>query len=326
MTEALFRYHVRVSPKSRSIRLRVTVQHGLEVVVPRGYDEGRIPELLKRKQHWINAALERAESHRKFFEPLPAWRLPSQIKLPAIGAVYHVAVKETDLPFVVVHELSDDRLLITGCVHDEAAGRAGLARWLMRQTRRHLVPRLEYISRETGLRYERVFIKRQRTRWASCSPHKTLSLNSKLLFLPQELVGYVLTHELCHVAEMNHSRRFWSLLSSTVRSSGSWTRFSGTCGRWCPGGCQRRSKSTSPGRSKNASACRRLVWELTGGAEVWNRLGTRLIPKLKAAGRQCAPSRPRIHLDGRDSQQFLGDLRQTLADLGLADALRIEPD
>ncbi len=213
MTEALFKYRVSVSPKSRSVRLRVTVQHGLEVIVPRDYDEGRIPDLLKRKQHWINTALERAKSHRKFFEPLPAWRLPPQVRLPAIGAVYHVAVNETEVPFVATRELGDDRLLVTGCVHDESEGRAALARWLMRQTRRHLVPRLEALSRQTGLHYRRVFIKRQRTRWASCSRHKTISLNSKLLFLPPELVAYVLTHELCHVAEMNHSRRFWSLLA-----------------------------------------------------------------------------------------------------------------
>jgi len=212
MSEALFKYAVRVSPKGRHVRLRVTARRGLEVVIPRGYDEGKVPALREKKKHWIGAARERADAHRKFLEPEPAWRIPTQIKLTAVGTVWHVSVKETDAAWVAVRELGENRLLLFGAIADERTCRDALARWLLRQTRRHLVPRLEAISRKTRLRYERAFVKRQRTRWASCSRHKTISLNSKLLFLPPELVDYVITHELCHVAEMNHSLRFWALL------------------------------------------------------------------------------------------------------------------
>jgi predicted metal-dependent hydrolase len=80
MSETHFKYHVRVSPKGRTVRLRVTVQGGLEVIIPRGCDESKIPGLLERKKHWVSAALERADENRKFFEPEPVWRLPMQIK------------------------------------------------------------------------------------------------------------------------------------------------------------------------------------------------------------------------------------------------------
>lgn len=213
MSEALFKYTIRVSPRGRRVRLRVTVRRGLEVVIPRGYDEKKVPAVLEQKKHWITAALERADTHRKFVEPEPSWRLPMQIRLTAVGTTWHVSVKPTNVPSVTVREVGDDRLLVSGAISDEQACRDALARWLLRQTREHLVPRLEAVSRKTKLRYERAFVKRQRTRWASCSRRKAISLNSKLLFLPAELVDYVITHELCHLAEMNHSLRFWALLA-----------------------------------------------------------------------------------------------------------------
>jgi len=212
MSEALFKYRVRVSPNARSVKLRVTLQHGLEVVVPRGYEEDRIPALLERKRQWVRTALERVEIQRKFFEPEPAWRLPLQIKFPAVGGVWHVSARVTDVRWVAVREIGPEQLLVFGAVEDPTMSRAALARWLMRQTRVHLVPRLQSLSLKTGLRYKNVLIKRQRTRWASCSRHGTISLNTKLLFLPPRVVDYVITHELCHLAEMNHSRRFWQLV------------------------------------------------------------------------------------------------------------------
>ncbi|HEY2917656.1 MAG TPA: SprT family zinc-dependent metalloprotease [Candidatus Binatia bacterium] len=212
MTEALFQYQLRISPRARNIRLRVTMQRGLEVFVPRGYDATKVPGLLERKKNWIRAALEQAKSRRKFFEPKPAWRLPMEIKLAALGGIWNIRQRETDVPWVAVREIGASTLLVFGKVNHERVCQAALNRWLMRQTRKHLVPRLEELSKRTGLRYKRVLVKKQKTRWASCSRHKTISLNAKLLFLPSELVDYAIVHELCHLSEMNHSQDFWRLV------------------------------------------------------------------------------------------------------------------
>ena len=212
MSKALLDYRVRVSPRGKNIRLRVTRQRGLEVIVPRGYDLDKVPGLLERKRKWVKAALDKAETLRKFFEPKPKWRLPIQIRLWALGTVWHITSRETDVSWVAVRDLGKDRLLIFGNIGNEQKCRAALMRWLMRQTRDHLIPRLQTISAKTRLRVMRVFVKRQKTRWASCSRHKTISLNVKLLFLPPSLVDYVMIHELCHVAVMNHSKEFWGLV------------------------------------------------------------------------------------------------------------------
>lgn len=208
----MFEYRLRESARARHVRLRVTPQNGLEVVVPRGYNPVRIPGMLERKQAWIRAALERTEAERRLHGPEPAWMLPDTIQLPALGQTWQVATREADIPWAAVREAGPGRLLIHGRINDEHASRAALARWLMRQAYAHLAPRLAELSGQLGLAFRRVGFKRQRTRWGSCSQRKAISLNAKLLFLDPALVRYVMVHELCHLAEMNHSPRFWSLV------------------------------------------------------------------------------------------------------------------
>jgi putative endonuclease len=61
--------------------------------------------------------------------------------------------------------------------------------------------------------YNRVAIRDQKTRWGSCSKNKNLNFNYKLLYVTEEERLYVIAHELCHLAEMNHSPAFWSLVA-----------------------------------------------------------------------------------------------------------------
>ena len=82
--------------------------------------------------------------------------------------------------------------------------------------RKYLIDRLNFLSQKHGFRYNRVFIKNQKTRWGSCSGKNNINLNINLVRLPVELIDYTILHELVHTRVKNHSRRFWNQLDKLI--------------------------------------------------------------------------------------------------------------
>ena len=76
--------------------------------------------------------------------------------------------------------------------------------------------KVEELNRFYGFSYNRVSIKNQKTRWGSCSKKGNLNFNYRLAIIDPVLADYVIVHELCHLLEMNHSDRFWSLVALAV--------------------------------------------------------------------------------------------------------------
>ena len=84
------------------------------------------------------------------------------------------------------------------------------------EARVKLGKRLSELATEHKFRYNKVSIRNQRTRWGSCSSKDNISLNMKLLHLPDQLIDYILLHELVHTRVKNHSKDFWNELETVV--------------------------------------------------------------------------------------------------------------
>lgn len=76
--------------------------------------------------------------------------------------------------------------------------------------------KLEKFNTMYGFAWKRIAIKNQKTRWGSCSKSGNLNFNFKIALLPDRAAEYVVVHELCHLAQMNHSKKFWDLVAQTI--------------------------------------------------------------------------------------------------------------
>lgn len=76
--------------------------------------------------------------------------------------------------------------------------------------------RLHELNMHYNFSWGRVAIRKNRSCWGSCSSKKNLNFDYRIVFLPPHLQDYLLVHELCHLKEMNHGKRFWALVAHVV--------------------------------------------------------------------------------------------------------------
>ena len=79
-----------------------------------------------------------------------------------------------------------------------------------------LLERLPFYNRQYNFSWKKVTVKIMKTRWGSCSSKGNLNFNYKIALLPSSLADYIIVHELCHLKEMNHGERFWSLVEKQM--------------------------------------------------------------------------------------------------------------
>ena len=82
--------------------------------------------------------------------------------------------------------------------------------------RKILIKRVNELAGENNFSFNKIFIREQKTRWGSCSSMNNINLNRKLLLLPDELMDYVIIHELVHTRVKNHSKKFYTELTKVL--------------------------------------------------------------------------------------------------------------
>jgi predicted metal-dependent hydrolase len=197
-------YTVRRSSRARRVRVNVHAHTGVEVVLPStawrggsGAAEREAAAAIVELRPWIERRLAEAR------EALAAVARRGET-LPYLDSTLQLVPEPGRTR---AHRRGESLLVPAG----EAS--AAIERFYRRSAREEIAPRLDRASTAAGLRYRGLDIRGQRTRWASCSSRGRMSFNWRLLLAPERVLEYVVWHEVCHLAVLDHSPRFWALLA-----------------------------------------------------------------------------------------------------------------
>ena len=204
-------WQVRRSRRALRPSVKVYRDGAVEIVVPERLAAQQVESFVARHRGWI-------ERHRSVASVDLAFP-PAKIELRALGETWlchaaTVAESPAAEPRPVVYAQAAGGILELQLAAGVDAVRSGLLEWLTERATATLEPRLQALAAELQVSYRRAQIRRQRTRWGSCSVRGTISLNICLLFQRPAVVRYLLAHELAHLTHMNHTPRFWALVAS----------------------------------------------------------------------------------------------------------------
>jgi predicted metal-dependent hydrolase len=203
-------YRIRRSDRARRARILVDGD-GIEVVVPQRFPLRNVEPFVEEKRAWIERTLKRM---RETEAELPPARLADGGEVPYLGERLGLAVR-VERRRVREHVARRGDALHVALPPDTRV-RDALERWYRRRAREEMGPRLDAACARWGSAYTKLQIRGQRTRWASCSSSGAMSFNWRLLLAPSPVLDYVIEHEVVHLDVLDHSQRFWILLSERV--------------------------------------------------------------------------------------------------------------
>jgi predicted metal-dependent hydrolase len=204
-------YRIRRSDRARHARIVVDAD-GVEVVVPRRMALRHVEPFIASKQAWIERTLRRYAAARE--EGPVRVDLRDGGTVPYLGEDLHLRVR-VEPGRTRPHVARRGGMLVVK-VGRTAHLREALERWYRKRAREEITARLDAATARAGSVYTRLTIRAQRTRWASCSSTGAMSFNWRLLMAPEEIVDYVVEHEVAHLQVLDHSARFWALVESRV--------------------------------------------------------------------------------------------------------------
>ena len=199
---------------AKKIQIKVYPDGRVVVAAPKDSDDTEVLQAVRKRARWIYEQLRELREQNAHLLPRRYVSGESHLYL---GKQHVLKVLEAPEQKQGV-KLLRGKLEVSVRHRHPAKVKSLLDDWYKARAREVFERRLETILSQTLWVSERPTFRTRvmQTRWGSCSPNGCLTLNPYLVKAPREYIDYVLLHELCHIAEHNHSERFYRLMSQVM--------------------------------------------------------------------------------------------------------------
>ncbi|BFM09062.1 M48 family metallopeptidase [Halioxenophilus aromaticivorans] len=228
-THLPFNYTLRRSARRKTIEIQV---RGDQVVVraPNFVHQGDIQRFVLARAAWVQEKLslyrQRALLYPpRTYEPGARWWFCGQpYSLDVrVAAVDRVEIQDQSLRVVVSRRKVRD---------PQAKLERLLSQWYQQQAMAVLTHKTEQLTRQMGLRYQQIKLRKTRSRWGHCTHDGSLQFNWLIMQAPEPVIDYLVAHEVCHLQHFDHSLRFWSLVGKVCpeyQAAKTWLQHHGHC-------------------------------------------------------------------------------------------------
>lgn len=190
----------------RSMRLRVKSDNSVVVSAPWFVSQREILGFIDSKKDWI---ISNQTNEKLQIRPGMPIGLAGVLSVEeSSGSSARVMLKERGVKVRLPGQIPLARV--------EGRITSQITKYLSLETEESIFPRLLELSNHYDLRFNQVKVKKLSGRWGSCDSHKNIVINAYLIQLEEELIDYVLVHELAHTRHLNHSKQFWDLVGEII--------------------------------------------------------------------------------------------------------------
>jgi len=196
-------YTTKFSNKRKTLGLVVERDKSVVVLAPVGTSDDTVERFVEKKKFWL---FEKINFSPKLGEPKPESPFISGKSISYLGKNYKLdTVNE---PIEGIHFAS--KFLISKSNLDQAPELLNI--WYKEKAKEKITPKVMQYARQLGVEYNNILISDLKYTWGSCTLKGNLNFNWRLIKAPHFVINYIVIHEIAHLIELNHSKRFWNIV------------------------------------------------------------------------------------------------------------------
>ena len=202
-----------IKTKRKTVMLQITQDAQLIVRAPKYTPNFVIKIAVQKRTEWIQKNQKKMREKIKNSPTGGKKRFVDNEKFLVLGQIYKLKVVSDSRVPLALDKNTGKFLLAVDFYHDEKGARELFVKWYKHRALEIILPCVGKFARKYNLhQYNKIRIASARTRWGSCSSEGNLNFSWRLVMAPEEVIDYVVIHELAHLKERNHGAQFWALV------------------------------------------------------------------------------------------------------------------